>query len=112
MGDAFCACSGLPRRDLEFIFNAQALTPERMIAEIDEPYILILPSYTEIAAYHKKLAPELLQDPNRRRQEVRQWVMNTYWPALNKGDAMTPQERQSIIDGIARYTGLARRLNA
>ena len=30
--DAFCACSGLPRRDLEFIFNAQALTPERMIA--------------------------------------------------------------------------------
>jgi CubicO group peptidase (beta-lactamase class C family) len=30
--DAFCACSGLPRRDLEFIFNAHALTPERMIA--------------------------------------------------------------------------------
>jgi carboxypeptidase C (cathepsin A) len=76
----------------------------------DEPYVLILPSYTEIAAYHKKLAPELLQDGNRRRQEVRQWVMNTYWPALNKGDAMTPQERQSIVDGMARYTGLPKNI--
>jgi CubicO group peptidase (beta-lactamase class C family) len=30
--DAFCACTGLPRRDLEFMFNARVLTPERMIA--------------------------------------------------------------------------------
>jgi carboxypeptidase C (cathepsin A) len=74
----------------------------------DEPYALIVPSYTEIAAYHKKLAPELMQDPNRRRQEVRQWVYSTYWPALIKGDAMTPQERQSVIDGLAKYTGLSK----
>ncbi len=32
--DAFCACSGLPRRDLEFIFPANELTPERMIASM------------------------------------------------------------------------------
>ncbi len=32
VGDAFCACSGLPRRDLEFILPANELTPERMIA--------------------------------------------------------------------------------
>ncbi len=32
--DAFCACSGLPRRDLEFIFPANDLTPERMIASM------------------------------------------------------------------------------
>ena len=29
--DAFCACTGIPRRDLEFILNAQALTPELVI---------------------------------------------------------------------------------
>jgi len=29
--DAFCACTGLPRRDLEFIFNAHELTPELLI---------------------------------------------------------------------------------
>lgn len=32
--DAFCACSGLPRRDFEFIFRANELTPELMIAEM------------------------------------------------------------------------------
>ena len=74
----------------------------------DEPFPLILPSYTEIAAYHKKLAPDLMQDANHRRQEVRQWVFSTYWPALIKGDALTAQERQTIIDGLARYTGLSK----
>ncbi len=29
-----CACSGVPRRDLEFLFNAQTLTPEAVIASL------------------------------------------------------------------------------
>jgi CubicO group peptidase (beta-lactamase class C family) len=31
VADAFCACTGLPRRDLEFQFRAQELTPELVI---------------------------------------------------------------------------------
>jgi CubicO group peptidase (beta-lactamase class C family) len=31
VGDAFCACTGLPRRDLEFMFSAHQLTPELLI---------------------------------------------------------------------------------
>ncbi|MCA9863855.1 MAG: beta-lactamase family protein, partial [Thermomicrobiales bacterium] len=31
MADAFCACTGLPRRDWPVVFNSQALTPERVI---------------------------------------------------------------------------------
>jgi CubicO group peptidase (beta-lactamase class C family) len=34
--DAFCACTGLPRRDLEFIISAHELTPERLIAGMAE----------------------------------------------------------------------------
>ena len=34
VADAFCACSGLPRRDFEFIFPANDLTPESMIASM------------------------------------------------------------------------------
>jgi CubicO group peptidase (beta-lactamase class C family) len=34
LADGFCACTGLPRRDWEFIFNAPALTPERVVASI------------------------------------------------------------------------------
>ena len=32
--DAFCACTGIPRRDLEFILNAQELSPEMVIESI------------------------------------------------------------------------------
>ena len=34
--DAFCACTGLPRRDLEFIFKAHELTPELLVEEMAE----------------------------------------------------------------------------
>jgi carboxypeptidase C (cathepsin A) len=74
----------------------------------DVPYPLILPSYTMIAAYHKKLAPELMQDLNRTRAEVEQWAMGEYAQALDKGDALTPEQRQNIIDKLSRYTGLSK----
>ena len=74
----------------------------------DVPYILIIPSYTMIAAYHHKLAPDLTQDLAKTRAEVEQWASTTYEQALAKGDAMSPQERQSVIDQMARYTGLSK----
>jgi CubicO group peptidase (beta-lactamase class C family) len=36
IADAFCACTGLPRRDPEIIFNFDTLTPERLIAQLAE----------------------------------------------------------------------------
>src|SRR5215472_16261110 len=64
----------------------------------DQPYILILPSYTMIAAYHKKLPAELVQDLAKTRQEAEHWASTEYAQALAKGDALTPQERQAVID--------------
>lgn len=74
----------------------------------DSPYVLIIPSYTMIAFYHKKLAPDLMQDLARTRSEAEHWAMTDYAQALAKGDAITPQERQTIIEQMARYTGLTR----
>jgi CubicO group peptidase (beta-lactamase class C family) len=34
LADAFCACTGLPRRDLEIIFNFNDLTPDRLIDQV------------------------------------------------------------------------------
>ncbi|CAA9580409.1 MAG: hypothetical protein AVDCRST_MAG59-4666 [uncultured Thermomicrobiales bacterium] len=34
VADAFCACTGVPRRDLELVFGFDDLTPEEMIASI------------------------------------------------------------------------------
>jgi carboxypeptidase C (cathepsin A) len=76
----------------------------------DQPYILILPSYTMIAAYHKKLAPELMQDLAKTRQEVEHWASTEYAQRLAQGDAMTPQERQAVIDKLALYTGLSKQV--
>ena len=74
----------------------------------DEPFALILPSYTMIAAYHKKLAPELAQDLAKTRQEVEHWAATDYSLGLAKGDAITPAERQALIDQMSKYTGLSK----
>jgi carboxypeptidase C (cathepsin A) len=72
--------------------------------------ILTFPTYTMIAGYHKKLAPELMADMAKTRAEVEQWARTDYAAALAKGDALTPQERTNIIEQIARYCGLRKEL--
>jgi len=74
----------------------------------DQPYIFLIPSFTMVAAYHHKLAPDLAQDLNRARQESERWAFGEYAQALAKGDALTGSEREKIIDQLARYTGLTR----
>jgi carboxypeptidase C (cathepsin A) len=74
----------------------------------DQPYIFLIPSFTMIAGYHHKLAPDLAQDVNRARQEAEQWAFGDYAQALAKGDALTPSEREKIIDQLARYTGVTK----
>jgi len=72
----------------------------------DAPYVLLLPTFTMIAAYHKKLPADLMQDLAKTRQEVEHWASNDYALALAKGDALSPEERQKIMEQLARYTGL------
>jgi len=76
----------------------------------DVPYPLILPSFTWIAGYHKKLPADLQSDVKKAAQEARDWALGEYWSALNKGDALTPQERANIVDKLARYTGLSKQI--
>jgi carboxypeptidase C (cathepsin A) len=76
----------------------------------DVPYPLLVPSFTMIAAYHKRLALDLMQDLAKTRQEVEHWASTEYTLALTKGDALTPEERQKIIDTYSRYTGLDKKL--
>ena len=76
----------------------------------DVPYVLLVPSFTMIAAYHKRLAPELMQDLAKTRQEVEHWASTDYTLALAKGDGLSNDERQKIIDQYARYTGIDRKV--
>ena len=76
----------------------------------DVPYVLLVPSFTMIAAYHKRLAPELIEDLAKTRQEVEHWASTEYTLALSKGDGLSNEGRQKIIDQYARYTGIDRKV--
>jgi carboxypeptidase C (cathepsin A) len=63
-----------------------------------------------VAGYHHQLPPDLIQDVAKAAQEAEQWAAGEYAQALAKGDAMTAEERQNVIDHMARYTGLSKQL--
>jgi carboxypeptidase C (cathepsin A) len=72
----------------------------------DLPYLLLVPTFNMVAAYHHKLSADLTQDMVRTRDEVVRWSTNDYALALGKGDALTPEERRKTVDQLARYLGL------
>jgi carboxypeptidase C (cathepsin A) len=74
----------------------------------DVPYPFLLPSFTSIAWYHKKLPPDLMSDPDKARQESTQFAEGEYTQALNEGDKLTPGQRQDVIDKLNRYTGISK----
>jgi carboxypeptidase C (cathepsin A) len=73
----------------------------------DMPYIIHLPTYAATAWYHKKLPADLQQKPLRAvLDEVERWALGDYTLALAKGDRLSGAERQTVVDTLARYTGL------
>jgi carboxypeptidase C (cathepsin A) len=75
----------------------------------DMPLVLILPSYTATAWYHKRLAPELQAKPLRDvLREAENFAANEYLPALLRIDKLTAQEKQSLLDKFSLYTGLSK----
>jgi len=73
----------------------------------DLPYVLFLPTYTATAWYHKKLPADLQAKPLRALlDEVERWALADYTLALAKGDRLSGSERQTVVDTLARYTGL------
>lgn len=72
------------------------------------PCILYFPSYASAAWFHKKLAPELQTDLQKTLREAEQFASGPYADALAKGDRITPEQRQSAIEQISRFTGLSK----
>jgi carboxypeptidase C (cathepsin A) len=73
----------------------------------DLGYITYLPTYAMTAAYHNKLAPELNKNPTELLTEVQQFANNEYPAILQKGDSLTPAERQAAVAKLVRFTGLS-----
>ncbi|MBA2380202.1 MAG: peptidase S10 [Blastocatellia bacterium] len=75
----------------------------------DTPLVLILPSYTATAWYHKKLSPELQRRPlTEVLREAERFATDQYGPALMRIDRLSAAEKQDLLTKFAMYTGLSR----
>lgn len=81
----------------------------RFAAGNDLPYSLFLPTYAATAWFHGKIPPSPeWHDLRTFLNEVEAWVEGEYIPALSAGDRLDPATRETILDGLQRYTGLDR----
>lgn len=73
----------------------------------DISYILNLPSYSATASYHNKIAnkpsdlPAFLND-------VRNFATGEYAAALTKGDRLSDQEKENVLNKLSSFTGLSK----
>ena len=75
----------------------------------DLPLVLILPSYTTTAWYHKKLPPSMQsKSVSQVAEESRQFAANEYLPAMLKVDSLSIADRNSLADKFSSLTGLSK----
>lgn len=73
----------------------------------DLAHVLLLPSCTATAWYHGRLDQELQEDFRRTLDEVEQFALTDYAPALLRGSDLPDDDRSEIARQLARYTGLS-----
>lgn len=73
----------------------------------DLPYELILPTYTAIAWYHKKLPADLQSDLRKAVDESVSFAKGEYASALMEGDALPSAQHTDVVKKLARLTGLS-----
>jgi carboxypeptidase C (cathepsin A) len=74
----------------------------------DIAYSTFLPSYTATAWYHKKLPSDLQsQTLEQVVQQARDYAFGDYLTSLAKGNRLTPAERSTVAQQVARLTGVS-----
>ncbi len=73
----------------------------------DDRDIYFLPTYVTTAWYHHLLAPDLQAlSVAQIAQKARAFAHGEYAQALEKGDEISPEEKQKVVTDMARLTGL------
>jgi carboxypeptidase C (cathepsin A) len=71
------------------------------------PYVLFLPAFTATAFFHGRLEKGLQKDLRATLSEAEVFATGEYATALLKGSSLAPADRERVIAGLARYTGLS-----
>lgn len=88
------------------VMNFQSI---RFADNNDLPLVLIFPSYTATAWYHKRLSPEMQRRPLKEvLRESEEFAANTYGPALLRIDRLSSTERQALLERFSTLSGLNR----
>lgn len=66
----------------------------------------LLTARTAAAFWHGRLEPGLLRDLDATLAEAERWATDVYAPALARRDSLDAEERRSVVEGLARWTGL------
>lgn len=75
----------------------------------DMPLVLILPSYTTTAWYHKRLSPPMLaKSVSEVAREAESFAINEYFPAMMRIDRLSQQEKQVLLEKFSNLTGLSK----
>lgn len=73
----------------------------------DLPLVMIIPSYTATAWYHKRLSPALQSQSLAQVTELsRRWASNEYLQAMMKIDKLSDSEKNTLARSFADLTGL------
>lgn len=73
---------------------------------VDEPYVNYLPTYASTAWYHQALTNRPA-DLQAFLHEVEAFAQDVYAPVLFKGRRASAAERQKVLEGLVRYTGIS-----
>lgn len=73
----------------------------------DLPYVLGLPTLTNVAHFHKKLPADLQADRAKAEAAARQFALGDYATALLRGSSLPDEERLKVAANLARFTGLS-----
>jgi len=73
---------------------------------VDLPHALFLPTFAATARYHGALNPTP-PDLEAFMQEVKDFALNEYAPALLAGNELPDDQRRAVLAKLSRYTGLS-----
>ena len=74
----------------------------------DDRSEFFLPTYSTSAWYHHLLPADLQSESvDKVAQQAREFSHGEYAAALQKGDQLSPEERQKIVQDLAHFTGLS-----
>src|SRR5215204_223694 len=88
------------------VMNFQSI---RFADNNDLPLVLIFPSYSATAWYHKRLPPDMQRKPLRDvLRESEEFAANVYGPSLLRIDRLSAAEKQGLLERFTALTGLNR----